>query len=187
MDPSLHTPVEDLTFRELRSVDLGGGVQIPALDETLDATTALLQVEIKAPGAARALAPVLRHRPERDQARCLVTSFEPLSLADYTDVWPDTPRGTGLHVLDIDSNWRDDANRLGVSTILLPLATLRRSQVDELHEAGYLVAASLIEGPGEVRRVLELDIDGSASNAPEYARRLLLASDEFTSRFPSFT
>ena len=184
--PHLHTPVEELTFSELRSADLGIGERIPTFDETLEATNVLLQVEIKAPGAARPLARMLSDRPERDRTRCLVTSFDPLSLADYTDVWPDTPRGTGLHVLDIDSNWRDDAKRIGVSTILLPLATLRRSDVDELHDAGYVVAASLIEGPGEVRRVIELDIDASASNAPGYARRLLLASEEFTKRFPSF-
>ena len=181
-----HTPVEELTFDELRTVDLGSGERIPTFEEALDATNVLLQVEIKAPGAARSLAKLLRNRPERDRLRCLVTSFEPLSLADYTEEWPDTPRGTALHVPDVDSNWRDDAKRLGVSTILLPLATLKRSLVDELHDAGYVVGASLIEGPGEVRRLLELDIDTSASNAPAYARRLLLASDEFTSRFPAF-
>ncbi|RNG34332.1 glycerophosphodiester phosphodiesterase [Streptomyces botrytidirepellens] len=184
--PHLHTPVEELTFSELRSVDLGSGERIPTFDEVLDATTVLLQVEIKAPAAARGLAKLLRDRPERDQARCLVTSFEPLSLSDYTDEWPDTPRGTALHVPDMDSNWRDDMRRLDVSTILLPLATLKRSLVDELHDAGYVVGGSLIEGPGDVRRLLELDVDMSASNAPEYARQLLLASDEFTSRFPSF-
>ncbi|MBT2497732.1 hypothetical protein J7E25_01345 [Agromyces sp. ISL-38] len=184
--PHLLTPVEELTYDELRSVDLGSGERVPTFEETLNATSALLQVEIKAPGAARALAAFLKNRPERDQARCVVTSFEPLSLADYTDVWADTPRGTALHVPDADSNWRDDAKRLGVSTVLLPLSTLKRPLVDELHDAGYIVAASLIEGPGEIRRILELDIDMSASNAPEHARRLLLANDEFTAKFPAF-
>jgi glycerophosphoryl diester phosphodiesterase len=184
--PHLHTPVEELTFQELRSVDLGSGERVPTFEEALDATSVLLQVEIKSPDVARPLAKLLRGRPQHDQARCLVTSFDTVSLADFTDVWADAPRGTALHVPDLDSNWREQAKRLSVSTILLPLTTLRRSLVDELHDAGYVVGASLIEGPGEVRRVLELDIDTSASNAPEYARRLLLAHEEFTSRFPSF-
>jgi glycerophosphoryl diester phosphodiesterase len=89
-------------------------------------------------------------------------------------------------VPDIAENWRDHAKRLGVSTVLLPLAALRRSLVDELHDGGLMVGASLIEGPGDIRRVVELDVDSSASNAPRYARQLLESSEEFVSRFPSF-
>jgi glycerophosphoryl diester phosphodiesterase len=84
------------------------------------------------------------------------------------------------------NDWRELAKRLHVSTLLLPLDTLQRPLVDELHDAGYLVGASLIEGPGEVRRIVELDVDTSASNAPEYAVRLLQADEDFMSRFPSF-
>ncbi len=184
--PFLRTPIEYLTFDEVRSIDLGDGERIPTFEEVLDATSVLLQVEIKAPDAARPLAKLLRSRPERDGARCVITSFEPLALYDYTDEWGETPRGTALHVPNVDSNWREDARRLGVSTIYTPLATLERALVDELHDGGYIVGASLIEGPGDVRRVLELDVDTSASNTPEYARRLLLNNVDFTQRFPSF-
>lgn len=184
--PHLHVPLEELTLKQVRSIDLGAGERIPTFAEVLDATTALLQVEIKAPAAAKPLAAFLKGRDDSDRARCLVTSFEPLSLSDFTDEGVELARGTALHVPDMESNWRDDARRLGVSTILLPLATLKRSLVDELHEAGYRVGASLIEGPGEVRRVLELDVDTSASNSPAYARALLEASPEFVERFPSF-
>lgn len=182
----MHTPIEEMTFDELRTVDLGFGERIPTLAETLDATTVLLAVEIKAPAAARPLARALRDRPEADRVRCLVTSFDPLSLSDFTDEWSELPRGTALHVPDPTSNWRDDAQRLGVSTVIVPLAVLERPLVDELHSAGYTVGASLIEGPGDVRRVLDLDVDTTASNSPEYARRLLLSRREFTLRFPSF-
>lgn len=186
--PYLHTPVEELTFEQLRSVDLGSGERIPTFEEALDATSALLQVEIKAPNAARPLARLLRDRPAPDQQRCLVTSFDTLSLADFTGAWDGAPRGIALHVPDreMDNDWRELAKRLHVSTLLLPLDTLQCSLVDELHDAGYLVGASLIEGPGEVRRVVELDVDTSASNAPEYAVRLLGADEEFMSKFPSF-
>lgn len=184
--PFLHTPIEELTFDELRTVDLGDGERIPTFEETLDATSVLVQVEIKAPGAARPLATFLKNRPARDQARCVITSFEPLFLTDYTDVWRDTPRGIALHVTHMDGNWRDDAKRLGVTTLLFPLSTLQRSLVDELHDGGYIVGASLIEGPGQVRRLLELDVDMSASNAPEYARRMLVRNSEFVRKYAEF-
>ncbi|OZM77841.1 glycerophosphodiester phosphodiesterase [Pseudonocardia sp. MH-G8] len=184
--PHLHTAIEDLTFDEVKSIDLGCGDRIPTFEEALDATRVLLQVEIKAPRAARVLAKFLQSRTGSDRARCLVTSFDPLSLSDFIAESSTLPRGTALHVPDPDTNWRDDARRLGVSTVLLPLATTQRRLVDELHDAGYAVGASLIEGPGDVRRVCELDVDTSASNAPEYARRLLRASEQFMARFPSF-
>jgi glycerophosphoryl diester phosphodiesterase len=51
---------------------------------------------------------------------------------------------------------------------------------------GIRVAASLIEGPGDVRRVVEADVDATASNAPAYARELLEANPFFMVRFPTF-
>jgi glycerophosphoryl diester phosphodiesterase len=185
--PHLRTPVEDLTFDELRTVDLGHGQRIPTLVETLDSTTALLQVEIKAPAAARELALMLSTRSNADQARCLVTSFHPLSLSEFSEASPGLPRGTALHVPDLDSNWRDDARRLDVSTILLNLSSLTRALVDEMHDSGYRVGGSLLAGPADVRRILELDVDASSSDSPGYARQLLGASAQFGVRFPSFS
>lgn len=184
--PHLRTPVEEITLDELRSVDLGAGEQIPTFEEALDNTNVLLQVEIKALAAARPLAKMLRNRPGRDQRRCLITSFDSLSLADFTEVWADAPRGTALHVPDLDTDWRQHMRRLRVSTVLIPLAVVTRPIVDELHEAGYTVGASLIDGPGDVRRLLDADVDTSAANAPEFARHLLEGTQEFRARFPDF-
>jgi glycerophosphoryl diester phosphodiesterase len=183
--PHLRTLIEDLTLEQVRSVDLGQGQRIPTLDEVLDSTTALLRVEIKALAAARPLADLLSQRPERDQARCIVTSFSSLSLADFVAASPGLPRGVGLHVPDSDGKWRDEVNRIGASTVLMPFHGLTRDLVDELHQDGRRVEASLIEGPADIRRILELDVDASASNAPAYARDLLKASEEFTTRFPA--
>lgn len=186
--PYLHTPVEELTFEQVRSVDLGEGQRVPTLEETLDATRVLLQLEIKAPTAARPLAKFLRDRPDSDVQRCLFTSFDSLTLGAFAEEWGDAPmgRGLGFHSHDVTSNWRDVIKMLGASMALIPLEQLTRPIVDELHDGGYLVAGSLLENHGDVRRIVELGVDTSASNLPEYARRLLLASDEFTSLFPTF-
>lgn len=184
--PHLQTAIEDLTLDQLRTIDLGEGQRIPTLEEVLDTTTVLLRVEIKALAAAKPLATLFRQRSEADQARCVVTGFDPLSLADFSSTAPDLPRGIGLHVPDMTSNWRDEVRRLNASTVLLPFNGLTRTLVDELHEDGRRVEAALIEGPADIRRILELDVEASASNWPRYARRLLEASDKFTSRFPQF-
>lgn len=184
--PHLRTPIEQLTLEQVRSVDLGDGQRIPTLDEVLDSTTVLLRVEIKALAAARPLAELLSRRDERDQARCIVTSFSALSLADFVAASPGLARGVGLHVPDLDTDWRDEVNRIGASTVLMPFRVLTRDLVDQIHHDGLRVEASLIEGPADVRTILELDVDASASNSPGYARDLLKSSDEFTTRFPNF-
>lgn len=186
--PYLHTPIEELTFAQIRSIDLGEGQRVPTLEETLDATTVLLQVEIKALGAARPLATFLKSRPDSDLQRSLFTSFDPLSLSEFAAEWGPAPmgRGLGYHTHDITANWRDGVKLLDVSTVLIPLDLLDRPLVDDLHAAGYLVAGSLLESHGDARRITELDVDASASNAPEYARRLLQATTEFTTRYPAF-
>lgn len=184
--PFLDVPIERLTFEQVRSIDLGARQKIPTFAETLDATSVLLQVEIKAPGAARSLARFLRDRPTEDRDRCLITSFDTLSLADFRDEWPGGARGLALHIPDVTDNWRDHVERLGVSTVFIRIPQLTTALVTELHDVGRRVAASLIEGPGDVRRVVEADVDSTASNSPAYARRLLESNEEFVSRFPSF-
>ncbi|MFI5706520.1 glycerophosphodiester phosphodiesterase [Kribbella sp. NPDC051620] len=184
--PHLRTPIENLTLEQIRSVNLGQDQRIPTLDEVLDSTTALLRIEIKALAAAQPLADLLSRRSESDQARCIVTSFSSLSLADFVSASTGLPRGVGLHVPDTDSNWRDEVKRIGASTVLMPFRALTRALVDDIHHDGIRVEASLIEGPADIRTILELDVDASASNAPGYARDLLKASSEFTNRFPSF-
>lgn len=187
--PYLDTPIENLTFEQVRSVDLGYGQKVPTMAETLDATSVLLQVEIKAPGAAEPLAKLYQNRPITDADRSIFTSFDSLSLRTFADAWGSTPmgRGLGFHSHDVTSNWRDILELLGASMALIPLEQLTREIVDELHEAGYLVAGSLLENHGDVRRIVELGVDASASNAPEYARRLLLESPEFRALFPAFS
>ncbi|WP_354570157.1 glycerophosphodiester phosphodiesterase family protein [Glaciihabitans sp. UYNi722] len=184
--PFLDLPIERLTLEQVRSIDLGAGQKIPTFAETLDETSVLLQVEVKAPGAARPLARFLRDRPARDRDRCLITSFDTLSLADFRDEWTGGARGLALHIPDVTENWRDHADRIELSTVFIQLTQLTTALADELHEAGRRVAASLMEGPGDVRRIVELDVDATASNSPAYARHLLESNDEFIARFPSF-
>ncbi|MEU1259333.1 glycerophosphodiester phosphodiesterase family protein [Streptomyces chartreusis] len=184
--PFLDTPIERLTLEQVRSIDMGAGQRIPTFREALDSTSVLLQVEIKAPAAARPLARFLRDRHAEDRDRCLITSFDPLSLADFRDEWTGGARGLALHIPDVTDNWRDHADRLEVSTVYIPVPQLTTALVDELHDSGRRVAASLIEGPGDVRRIVQVDVDATASNSPAYARQLLASNDTFIARFPSF-
>lgn len=186
--PYLNVPIEDLTFEQVRSVDLGYGQKVPTMAESLDATSVLLQVELKAPNAAEPLAKLYRDRPTADADRSIFTSFDSLSLSTFAKAWGDAPmaRGLGFHSHDVSSNWRDILDLVGASMALIPLEQLTREIVDELHGAGFLVAGSLLENHGDVRRIVELGVDASASNAPEYAKKLLLEDEGFRALFPTF-
>ncbi|MFJ5842548.1 glycerophosphodiester phosphodiesterase [Streptomyces shenzhenensis] len=184
--PFLDVPIERLTFEQVRGIDMGAGQQIPTFAETLESTSVLLQVEIKAPNAARPLARFLQQRPAADRDRCLITSFDPLSLADFRDEWTGGARGLALHIPDVTDNWRDHADRLELSTVYIPVPQLTPALVEEQHDSGRRVAASLIEGPDDVRRIVETNVDATASNSPAHARQLLESNEEFVARFPSF-
>ena len=172
-----HPPVVDLDLVELRSMDLGLGERVPLFEEVLEATTLGLQVEIKQPRAARALARLLAGRPAADRARCVVTSFSPISLLDFQDEAQGAglrlERGTGLLVADVTTDWPHIVERLGVRSLYLHWPNLTREIVADYQERGFTVCASMFNSTGELRRIIETGVDGSSTDRPRFAMDLL--------------
>jgi glycerophosphoryl diester phosphodiesterase len=90
--------VAELTLAELGAIELRGGRRIPTLDQVLGELdpTALINVEVKSPGAGRAgrlvraiCAVLRRHR----RARVLLSSFDPTALLMLRALAPRVPRG----------------------------------------------------------------------------------------------
>lgn len=171
--PQIHTPVEELSFKLVREIDLGLGQRVPTFDEVLDATKVLLQVEIKFPRAAIGLAEALARRSPADRDRCVVTSFYPQALAEFQQHAKPSSRGTGLLVASLDSDWRFDAETLDVPNLYLHWPGLTRGLVDELRTLGYRVCASMFNHAGDARHILETGVDGSSTDRPLFAKALL--------------
>jgi glycerophosphoryl diester phosphodiesterase len=172
-------PLEDLPYESVRCIDLGLEQRVPTFDEALDATSVSLQVEIKSPRAASRLAAALARRAAVDRDRCVVTSFHPQALAEFQQHATPGARGTGLLVASLDTDWRFDAETLGVRNLYLHWPGLTGEIVDELRSCGYRVCASMFNHAGDLRRIIETGVDGSSTDRPVFAKALIagLAGD----------
>lgn len=168
-----HQRPESMSLDEIKSIDLGLGERVPTFTEVLDQTSMNLQVEIKAPRAAAALGDLLNRRSQSDRARCMVTSFDPFSLAEFHATGVDLPRGSGLLVADVTSDWAFLLERLPVRNLLLHWPGLTRQIVDEYRSRGYGVFASMFNNAGELERILATGVDGSSTDRPMLAMSLL--------------
>lgn len=166
-------PVEQMGLDEVRSLDLGLGERVPTFAEVLETTSLDLQVEIKAPRAAAALGDLLRSAGERERARCMVTSFDPFALAEFHATGVELPRGSGLLVADVTSDWAYWLDRVPVRNLLLHWPGLTRGIVDQWRGRGYGVFASMFNNAGELDRILETGVDGSSTDRPLLAMSLL--------------
>ncbi|MGO1543081.1 MAG: glycerophosphodiester phosphodiesterase [Gulosibacter sp.] len=169
----VRAPMSELTFAELQRLDLGLGQTVPSFDEVMNGTSSLLQVEIKDRGAARALAHFMRGRSERDRARCMVTSFDPFALSEFQSHAQEMPRGTGLLIWSLDSDWRYAAESLGVRNLLLHWPGLTRERVRMLQDEGYRVCSSMYNSAADLRRIIETGVEGSSTDRPAYAKKLI--------------
>jgi glycerophosphoryl diester phosphodiesterase len=171
--------VRELSFAELREVDLGGGEKIPLLDEVLETLGPLLvNVELKSAaqlredGLAVAVAAILlRHATG---GRALVSSFDPLLLARFRV----RARGvaTGLlfahdQSLPLRRAWSAPLLR---PQALHPEALLVDARsVRGWHDRGYAVNVWTVDDAAELRLLAALGVDGVITNRPKFARSVI--------------
>jgi glycerophosphoryl diester phosphodiesterase len=84
-------PIAELTWDDVRAVELAAGVGIPTLENVLAIVpaTATVYVEIKGSNIEEAVAAVLA----RSATRCAVHSFDHAAIARMRTIAPDIPRG----------------------------------------------------------------------------------------------
>jgi glycerophosphoryl diester phosphodiesterase len=84
-------PIASMTWKELQSVDLGGGVRVPTLDEVLVAAAnrATVYVELKGSGIEESVATVVR----RHTTAVALHSFDHAAVERASRFAPELPRG----------------------------------------------------------------------------------------------
>lgn len=195
-------PVEEMDLEELRRLDAGhrytpdrGGsyphrgrdVVIPTLDEAVEALPDLpLVVEVKSERAGEALARWLRGPGREEADRIMVGGFSasavegPARRARWRCATADELRPyvllgkVGLAGLAAPS-----ADALMVPTRRGLVRVTTRRFVRRAHRDGLGVHVWTVNRPGEMRRLLDLGVDGLLTDFPARARRIL---DEETAR-----
>jgi len=189
-----------LTLAEVRRVDLGGGHRIPTVAEALDAfPDALWNLDLKAPDAVVATAKQVWRAGAAD--RVLLTSFSEASRVRAVRLLPGiatSASSVGTAAILLAALTRRPTlvravRRLLPGTVLalqiperagsLPLVTT--PLLATLHDAGLEVHVWTINERSDIRRLLELGVDGIVTDRPDVARAVVDVLDVFEALGPS--
>ena len=179
--------IADLTHAELLRLDAGAwfspayaGERIPTLDDALDllgptATGLLLEVKQPAlhPGIAFDVARTLRARPGYAEAaaagRLVVQSFDHRVMRRFARLAPEIPAGLLGHPpvrrLPLLAGWAAYVNPHHRRTT--------RSYVAAVQAAGMRCFVWTADQDGDLRRAVDLGVDGVISNRPDALQRVL--------------
>ncbi len=176
--------VSDLTFEELRSLDVGKQQQVPLLSELFESCKDKLyyDIELKVPGlqdgglAEKTWQTIKAFGLEN---RCMISSFNPFALRTFNTIskgalptaviFDDSPsipkifrHGWGRHIARC-------------SYLKPPLAQLNETFVRKFKQhRGYQICTWTVDDLKEGRRALDLGADGLISNDPAQFLPLIL-------------
>jgi len=192
--------IRSLTLAELRRVDLGGGHRIPTVAEALDAfPDALWNLDLKAPDAVVATAKHVWRAGAAD--RVLLTSFSEVSRTRAVRLLPGiatSASSVGTAAILLAALTGRPAliravTRLLPGTVLAlqiperagPLPLVTPPLLATLHEAGLEVHVWTVNERSDIRRLLELGVDGIVTDRPDVARAVVDVLDVFDTLGPS--
>ncbi|MGF1663674.1 MAG: glycerophosphodiester phosphodiesterase family protein [Kineosporiaceae bacterium] len=169
--------VRDLAWEQVRRLRVRGEHPVPRLEEVLDAfPDAVLNVDCKTPATVAPLVATLRARPVADRARVLVASFDGRRSAAVARAVPGVARSAGTiatlavrlaAVLPgtalprvIARRWARGAHALQVPERYGPLRVVTPRFVELAHDVGLQVHVWVVDDPRDMRRLLDLGVDG---------------------------
>ena len=165
-------------FRAVRSLDAGAGEQIPVLEEMLDAFGERipfnLELKRSSSGTYDGMAEVAwRATRERGLAdRTLFSSFYDPDLAELRERAPEARIGLLLSRRFPDGAL-ERAHALGAEALHPALPLVDAELVRAAHGEGLAVYVFTVDGPDDMRRLLDLGVDGLFTNRPDVLRAIV--------------
>ncbi|HZO07745.1 MAG TPA: glycerophosphodiester phosphodiesterase [Myxococcota bacterium] len=171
-------PVGAASLEEVRHLDLGGGERVPTFDEVLDAFGAAIpfNVELKRgpegayPGLARVAAEAVAARGLVE--RTLFSSFEDAYLEELGRLEPRSRRALLLGPRTAERPL-ERARAVGAEALNPWRGLASPELVAAAHAAGLAVYVYTVNAEDEMRRLLDLGVDGLFTDYPDRLRRLV--------------
>jgi glycerophosphoryl diester phosphodiesterase len=177
--------IAEATLAEVRALDAGGGERVPTLDEVLDGFGARIPFNLELKRGRSASYPGLEQLAlEAVQrrgllARTLFSSFFDPVLARLRALCPEARIGLLLSPRDAEHPL-ERARAVGAEA-LHPWLGLARSQLVEAARAeGLAVHVFTVDRLEDMRRLLDLGVDGMFTNHPDRLRALVDPPGEIT-------
>lgn len=164
--------VADSALDYIRSLDAGGGQQVPTLEETLDLIDARVAVNVElkiADGTADAVAAVLRKyiADGWPAEQFLVSSFHLPELENFRAAAPEIPVGVLLGGVPLD--WAAAASELEAQSLNLSGEFVDPQLLADARARGLKVYVYTVNERAEMERLRRLGIDGVFTDYPERA------------------
>lgn len=157
--------VSDMTWEELRRFDAGHGERVPSLEEVLEEARgrAGVMLEVKAPGIGPAVQRAVR--AAKFEGPVLYASFQHAELPAIRAADPQA-RTMALTV-SVPDGGVGFAHDAGATMVGLAHAFANAECVATLHAAGLEVFVYTVNEPAQIRRAIELGVEGVISDYPE--------------------
>jgi len=160
-DPRLNRLViRNHTFRQLQASFNSAEELPPRLEDVLDryARSAFLNIEVKVRGMEQVVVKAVRRvRPQRGY---FISSFLPSVVRELHALDPSLVLGTLAQTRWQLRRWR----RLPVTYVVPHYSLLSRRLVTKLHAAGKTVITWTVNHPRQMRRAMEMGVDGIISD-----------------------
>ncbi len=165
--------IEEMTFEEICTLDAGGGQRVPLLSEVLDrfGERVPFNLELKSgrhwrdyPGLPAA---ALREVTSRSLLeKTLFSSFHASILEELRGLEPSARIGC------ISEHWQPErlltwAKAVKAESLHLSLPLIDRAAVETVHGAGLRLHVFTVNEEADMRRLLDLGVDGMFTNYPD--------------------
>jgi glycerophosphoryl diester phosphodiesterase len=153
-------PVHKKTLAELQDLDGGMGERVPTLTEVMEATALPIHAELKVVEAAEPLVRLILETEATE--RLTPISFHAEALRRVKRAGPNLPIFSGAPP--------DAAQRVlsvGASLVSLEAAHLSVEAVERCRRAGLKITTWTVNGLEQMRRAMELEVDGIVTDHPD--------------------
>ena len=159
--------VQSSTYEQLRK--LPRGFEVPLLENVLEkfGRQAHLYIELKAPGFEQEAVDLIRK--SGNPAKTLILAFQPRTLTKVHELSPDLQLGF------IYNRTQDEELRHNCPIdVLIPQFKLAsRELIEEVHSEGLTVVPFTVNEVAEIKRLLQLGVDGVITDYPEKAVKVI--------------
>ncbi len=161
--------VRDFTLAQLKELDAGKGERIPTLQEVLDLVGRRgLLIEIKEAGSEEKICASIK---EKGFENIMLVSFSPQAIKNAKELLP------GIKTGIIYSRAVENPVRLAfgvkAGAILPKFELASKELVEKAHRHGLMVFTWTLNTEQEIRKAMEIGVDGFASDDPCFAKQVL--------------
>ncbi len=162
--------VREMTLKELKELDAGLGQRIPTLSEVLGFVNrrAIIDIELKAEGIGSSVAQIVQeyiqeHHWKNDHF--IITSFDHHELKRCHENLPGIPFGPLIAAKPLD--YANMAQAMDADWIMPFFDFLDDNFVRDAHQRGLKVITWTVNRLDDIKRALNMGVDGIISNFPD--------------------